>query len=962
MLPLFRRTVVGVALAPALIAASGGADIQQSSLPRTPAAVVRAAERAVTLRRAAAVRREWLARLRRNPSDRLARLGAATFARFAYDYAAADSFAAPLLARANTRPDAIAAWARIETALALAQQWRLGDADSALTLAASEGSAAGDGGAEGVALTRLALLRGRTQGVDAGLALLDRATRLIPPTDSVDRALTLAYRAQLVLARGTAGAGPLADSALRLGRRTGAARIEGLAYNILGREQVRVRRVDSAEVLFGRAVTRLREAGDLAGYAGSLQWRGYLLRSRGELGAAERDLRAGLAVGRIAGQLVLGWTEMNLGQIAMALNDWGEARRHLASSRALLDSARDRWGVATATQLEASVRWAVRDWEGADSLLRAAETQLAQSGNTSQVLSVRVERLRHALARRDWTRAAEMLALARDSTMRGRSGEWIDLDYYEALLAFGTGKPNDARRALDRSRRETARGGEGPTYQQLARLAEAEALLGQLDSAEAKLRTAMGVFERYRASQETREQRLAALAVAGDQDDPDLGIATVIATLARAGRIAPAFEFAERTKARELLDAMARREALRDPSTDRPQAREAVLAKVYARPVTLADLQAALPESTALVQISAGAWHEPTTALILTRDGVTARTLPPADSLVDPVRRLVQAIQANGDARTQARLLGDAVAAPIATALPPGVSKLVLVPSAPFNTVPFDLLELPDGQRVIERFEVSYAPSASVYATLRRRSEETNEARAGATAGGILAFGAPEGPRRTGVPRWDTLPPLPSAAVEAREVARAAPRSLVRLGRDASEAALKRAPLSDVSILHFASHAVVDRGGVRGTALVLAPGGGEDGIVRPEELSALSLDADLVVLSACATAISGGYEGDEGLRGLVAPFIEAGARGVAATLWAVDDEAQRLLMRRFYQRLARGESSAAALRGAKLDGIRDGVTPRDWASIVLWGDPLVRPLAPAGPRGTEVRQVLSRPR
>ena len=591
MPPSVRRLLV----APALLALATSTTVQQPSLPRTPGEVVRAAERAVTARRAAAVRQEWLARLRRDPNDRLARLGVAAFARLAYDYAAADSFAAPLLASGATKADAIAAWARIETALALAQQWRLGETDSLLTIAAAEGAAAGDGSAEGAALARLALLRGRTHGVDAGLALLDRATRALPAHDSADRALALAYRAQLVLARGTAGAGPIADSALRLAKRSGAARVEGMAYNILGREQLRVRRTDSAEVLFGRAVERLRAAGDLAGYAGSLQWRGYLLRSRGELDAAERDLRAGLAVGRIAGQVVLGWTEMNLGQVAMSLNDWPEARRHLASSRALLDSARDRWGGAAATQLEASVRWAVRDWSGADSLLRDAERQLAQSGNTSQILDTRVQRLRYALARRDWPRATEMLALARDTTMRGRSAAYVDLDYYDALLALGTGRPNDARRALDRSQRESARSGEGPTFLQLARAAEAEAQLGRLDTAEVKLRQAMSMFERYRATRETREQRLAALSVAGDDGDADVGIATVVSVLARAGRTAAACDFAERMKARELLDGMSRREALRDPASDRPQAREAALAKVYTRPVALAELQASLP-------------------------------------------------------------------------------------------------------------------------------------------------------------------------------------------------------------------------------------------------------------------------------------------------------------------------------------------------------------------------------
>src|SRR5687767_5732632 len=125
-------------LAPALGTIILGADSQQPSLPGQPWAVIRAAERAVTARRADVVRRDWIARLRRNPNDRLARLGVATFARLVYDYPAADSFARPLLARTGTRPDAIAAWARLEAATANAQQWRLGESASLLAIAVSE--------------------------------------------------------------------------------------------------------------------------------------------------------------------------------------------------------------------------------------------------------------------------------------------------------------------------------------------------------------------------------------------------------------------------------------------------------------------------------------------------------------------------------------------------------------------------------------------------------------------------------------------------------------------------------------------------------------------------------------------------------------------------------------------------------------------------------------------------------
>ena len=181
------------------------------------------------------------------------------------------------------------------------------------------------------------------------------------------------------------------------------------------------------------------------------------------------------------------------------------------------------------------------------------------------------------------------------------------------------------------------------------------------------------MFERYRASRETRAQRLAALGFAGDEGDPDVGVATVVAALARAGRTAAAFDFAERTNGPRAAGRVARREALRDPGSDRPQAREAALAKCTPGP-TLAELQSALPDSTALVHFNAGAWNEPTTAFVVTRDAGWTRVLPPADSLVDPVRRLALALQAGSDTRTQARALGNVVVSPLIAAMPAGVS------------------------------------------------------------------------------------------------------------------------------------------------------------------------------------------------------------------------------------------------------------------------------------------------
>ena len=71
--------------------------------------------------------------------------------------------------------------------------------------------------------------------------------------------------------------------------------------------------------------------------------------------------------------------------------------------------------------------------------------------------------------------------------------------------------------------------------------------------------------------------------------------------------------------------------------------------------------------------------------------------------------------------------------------------------------------------------------------------------------------------------------------------------------------------------------------------LVLSPSAGNDGFVGPDELSALSLRDALVVLSGCST-VGGIVLGGEGLRGLTAPLLEAGARAVVATHWAIGDQ------------------------------------------------------------------------
>jgi hypothetical protein len=144
------------------------------------------------------------------------------------------------------------------------------------------------------------------------------------------------------------------------------------------------------------------------------------------------------------------------------------------------------------------------------------------------------------------------------------------------------------------------------------------------------------------------------------------------------------------------------------------------------------------------------------------------------------------------------------------------------------------------------------------------------------------------------------------------------------------------------------------------TALALAPGDPGSGLVTPGELARLRLRADLVVLSACRTA--GGVVVDgEGLQGLTAPLLEAGARSVVATSWRVGDRSTLRLVNGLCAALAKGRPVIEALREAKLVAMRDGAPPAVWAAFELVGDPAtVVPLTPppALPRGPAVRFPL----
>src|SRR6516164_10676086 len=129
-------------------------------------------------------------------------------------------------------------------------------------------------------------------------------------------------------------------------------------------------------------------------------------------------------------------------------------------------------------------------------------------------------------------------------------------------------------------------------------------------------------------------------------------------------------------------------------------------------------------------------------------------------------------------------------------------------------------------------------------------------------------------------------------------------KSVLLMGPDASEAAFKAEPLANFKVIHLAVHSVAAPKYPERAALVLGsdPQNHDDGLLQAREITTLSLNADLVTLSACVTG-TGKLEGEEGVNSLERAFLIAGAKTVVATLWGADDIFAPALIKAFYRHI-----------------------------------------------------------
>jgi CHAT domain-containing protein len=517
-------------------------------------------------------------------------------------------------------------------------------------------------------------------------------------------------------------------------------------------------------------------------------------------------------------------------------------------------------------------------------------------------------------------------------------------------------------------------------------LASAYATLGDRDRAEASFRAMLEVLEEHRSTAILDAFRTGTLAHQLSAYDP---YERYIRFLVEANppRVEEALEVAERARARGFLESLASvRGAVagklpaallaeesrirRAISSAQDQLRAADLSKAdrdrlvaaleraeqerdqflialrvehpslaEARYPTLLDtksVQAALrPEEIAVTFFLA----EPHSfRWVLSREHAIVDRIAGRAAIEHQVTRLRDLLRSptSGDAvKTAAAALGATLFDRVSTA---DDHPLIVVPHGALHYVPFEVLHV-QGRMLIERHPVSYAPSMNALVQLRRAPANTAPFRVLAV-GNPAASNAPPAAERGDVENLALLGPLPFAEQELHAIGRTFPdRTRILSGVSARESGLRDAGVPQYPVLHFATHGLVSDAQPKRSGLLLAPEEGEDGLLQMGEIYGLGLKANLVVLSACQTALGREITG-EGLIGLSRAFFYAGARSVVATLWNLNDRFAAEFVQRFYQELNGGHSSEEALRRAKLAYANHPrySHPFYWSSLVMLGD------------------------
>jgi CHAT domain-containing protein len=261
------------------------------------------------------------------------------------------------------------------------------------------------------------------------------------------------------------------------------------------------------------------------------------------------------------------------------------------------------------------------------------------------------------------------------------------------------------------------------------------------------------------------------------------------------------------------------------------------------------------------------------------------------------------------------------------------LGRLVIVPDDAIATVPFAALIDERGRFVLQDHVVEITPSATLFVHANERQRSLS--RDGVGSALVLADPTVDSDLFPGLTR------LPGAVKEL-EVAGLYRRATRLTGRDATRDALFMA-LGEHSVVHLATHALVDDALPSRSALAMAPKrrGDGSGALYADEIPALTLPRTRTVVLAACGGTGGPLAGTAGRLSLARSFLAADVPEVVAALWPVGDQSSVSLLTALHEGLSTGHDAATALRSAQLQMLtsRDPVlrSPATWALFQALG-------------------------
>ena len=385
--------------------------------------------------------------------------------------------------------------------------------------------------------------------------------------------------------------------------------------------------------------------------------------------------------------------------------------------------------------------------------------------------------------------------------------------------------------------------------------------------------------------------------------------------------------------------------------------------------LSLSEIQSSILDSNSvLLEFSLG--DNRSFLWVVSTDRLLTFELPPRATIERTARAVYESWKRPGTSRDEnkAALFSDLIFKNAYAAV--RGKRLLIVADGVLHYIPFGALPVPGhatasvGPRLIAAHEVISLPSASTAAVLREETkfrEKTTKAaavfadpvfsaddlRVGKKIDGLGSSSTREVVERSaaevGITSFERLW---SSRTEANTIQSLFARgdTLAALDFNANREKVLTSRLEDYRILHFATHSLINSSHPELSGIVLslvdANGEPQNGFLRMNEIYGLKLRSELVVLSACETALGKDVRG-EGLIGLTRGFMYAGSPRVIASLWRVPDRATSELMKRFYEGLFRGGlPPAAALRAAQLDMRKTSrwSSPYYWAGFILQGE------------------------